>query len=222
MKRGGGERKNTNREGWTKREEFIENVLRRNEEKKGTARTDAAALEDVVAMEENEIEDEAVLAMLRKSARAAMLAEQEMLENEEEEEDNSDLAAYYNYINAVKANASLDGAYRHSSYVDEDEIEAKLESIQGLLDVLREEHADDKKTDTKLESLQNIMDQVYSFREEQQQLTLVPEIVVSDALDEDETGGNIFRADSVKRKRKKAMNKHKHRKRKKKDRFKNK
>merc|ERR1712216_999351 len=168
----------TNREGWTKREEFIENVLRRNEEEKGTARTDAAALEDVVAMEENEIEDEAVLAMLRKSARAAMLAEQEMLENEEEEE-NSDLAAYYNYINAVKANASLDGAYRHSSYVDEDEIEAKLESIQGLLDVLREEHADDKKTDTKLESLQNIMDQVYSFREEQQQLTLVPEIVVS-------------------------------------------
>ena len=44
---------NTNREGWTKREEFIENVLRRNEEEKGTARTDAAALEDVVAMEEN-------------------------------------------------------------------------------------------------------------------------------------------------------------------------
>ena len=85
------------------------------------------------------------------------------------------------------------------------------------------------------------MDQVYSFREQQQQLALLPEIVVgrtskSEDLDannldvhDDENargsvngGGTIFRADSVKRKRKKAMNKHKHRKRKKKDRFKNK
>jgi len=206
-------------------------------------------------MEAEDIEEEAVLAMLRKSARAAALAErreeESLKEDGKNDEDNSDLAAYYNYVNTVKNSKDDGGANVHYySDADEDEIEAKLESIQGLLDALREEEdkEEEERTTTnknskaranKLESLQTIMDQVYSFREQQQQLALLPDIVVgrtskSEDLDANDLevhdeenargsdGGHIFRADSVKRKRKKAMNKHKHRKRKKKDRFKNK
>ena len=59
-----------------------------------------------------------------------------------------------------------------------------------MLDALREEEdkeEEEERTTTnknskaranKLESLQTIMDQVYSFREQQQQLALLPDIVV--------------------------------------------
>jgi len=228
------------RECWTGNE-FL--VKTKEEEKRRMFRSAAAAAAAVEEAEEEEdededdaleeaLEDEAVLGMLKKSARAAMLAEQQQQQQrqreEEDDEDDSDLAAYLNYVRAVKT-ATEGGVDPYYSDADEDEMEAKLESIQDLLDALREENdatdEDKRKMNNKLDSLQNIMDHVYSFREEhRQQLALVPEIVVSD-VDKDEDAlsrRHIFRADSVKRKRKKAMNKHKHRKRKKKDRFKNK
>ena len=250
-----------NRECWTVKEFIEKNCLSSASAAYSASDTDEDEMEaddedfTMTMMEAEDIEEEAVLAMLRKSARAAALAERregESLKDGDDDSDNSDLAAYYNYVNAVK-NSKDDGFsnVHYYSDADEDEIEAKLESIQGLLDVLREEEdkEEEERTTTnnnnskaranKLESLQTIMDQVYSFREQQQQLALLPEIVVgrtskSEDLDandldvhDDENvrgsvGGTIFRADSVKRKRKKAMNKHKHRKRKKKDRFKNK
>ena len=150
--------------------------------------------------------------MLRKSARAAALAERReevSLKDGDDDSDNSDLAAYYNYVNAVKI--SKDDGFSNVHYysdADEDEIEAKLESIQGLLDALREEEGkeeEEERTTTnnnnskaranKLESLQTIMDQVYSFREQQQQLALLPEIVVgrtskSEDLDANDLDGN--------------------------------
>ena len=250
-----------NRECWTVKEFIEKNCLSSAAYSASDTDEDEDEMEaddddfTMTMMEAEDIEEEAVLAMLRKSARAAALAErreEESLKDGDDDSDNSDLAAYYNYVNAVK-NSKDDGFsnVHYYSDADEDEIEAKLESIQGLLDALREEEdkEEEERTTTnnnnskaranKLESLQTIMDQVYSFREQQQQLALLPEIVVGrtskskdlDANDldgnEDENargsvGGTIFRADSVKRKRKKAMNKHKHRKRKKKDRFKNK
>ena len=257
------EEKMDNRECWTVKEFIEKNCLSSASYSASDADEDEDEMEaddddfTMTMMEAEDIEEEAVLAMLRKSARAAALAERregESLKDGDDDSDNSDLAAYYNYVNAVK-NSKDDGFsnVHYYSDADEDEIEAKLESIQGLLDVLREEEdkEEEERTTTnnnnskaranKLESLQTIMDQVYSFREQQQQLALLPEIVVgrtskSEDLDannldvhDDENargsvngGGTIFRADSVKRKRKKAMNKHKHRKRKKKDRFKNK
>ena len=259
------EEKMDNRECWTVKEFIEKNCLSSSAAAAYSASdTDEDEMEaddddfTMTMMEAEDIEEEAVLAMLRKSARAAALAErreEESLKDGDDDSDNSDLAAYYNYVNAVK-NSKDDGFsnVHYYSDADEDEIEAKLESIQGLLDALREEEGkeeEEERTTTnnnnskaranKLESLQTIMDQVYSFREQQQQLALLPEIVVgrtskSEDLDandldgkDDENargsvngGGTIFRADSVKRKRKKAMNKHKHRKRKKKDRFKNK
>jgi hypothetical protein len=258
------EEKMDNRECWTVKEFIERNCLSSASAAYSASDTDEDEMEaddddfTMTMMEAEDIEEEAVLAMLRKSARAAALAErreEESLKDGDDDSDNSDLAAYYNYVNAVK-NSKDDGFsnVHYYSDADEDEIEAKLESIQGLLDALREEEGkeeEEERTTTnnnnskaranKLESLQTIMDQVYSFREQQQQLALLPEIVVgrtskSEDLDandldgnDDENargsvngGGTIFRADSVKRKRKKAMNKHKHRKRKKKDRFKNK
>jgi hypothetical protein len=260
------EEKMDNRECWTVKEFIEKNCLSSSAAAYSASDTDEDEMEadddddfTMTMMEAEDIEEEAVLAMLRKSARAAALAErreEESLKDGDDDSDNSDLAAYYNYVNAVK-NSKDDGFsnVHYYSDADEDEIEAKLESIQGLLDALREEEGkeeeEEERTTTnnnnskaranKLESLQTIMDQVYSFREQQQQLALLPEIVVgrtskSEDLDandldgnDDENargsvngGGTIFRADSVKRKRKKAMNKHKHRKRKKKDRFKNK
>ncbi len=254
-----------NRECWTVKEFIEKNCLSSAAYSASDTDEDEDEMEaddddyTMTLMEAEDIEEEAVLAMLRKSARAAALAErreEESLKDGDDASDNSDLAAYYNYVNAVK-NSKDDGFsnVHYYSDADEDEIEAKLESIQGLLDALREEEdkeeEEEERTTTnnnnskaranKLDSLQTIMDQVYSFREQQQQLALLPEIVVgrtskSEDLDannldvhDDENargsvngGGTIFRADSVKRKRKKAMNKHKHRKRKKKDRFKNK
>ena len=56
---------------------------------------------------------------------------------------------HYNYVNTVK-NLKDDGGVNVHYYsdADEDEIEAKLESIQGLLDALREEEDEEEEERT--------------------------------------------------------------------------